>query len=180
MTTHDRAVLTSSIEFSKIRLLSLRRALVRTLFFIFPLALWPSAVSAGVFDEFSGTWRGTGQFTLKDGRKETVDCKIKSNVEVNGTRIYQNVSCKSVSQKIKVRISLIANNKTIAGSWSASGAVEGYIQGYARGRSLNLRLSGRRISATMNLYTFACSQKMTVTGKIGKVRKISVQLKKNC
>jgi len=180
MKTPDRAILSNSIEFSKMRLLSLPRIFARALLFIFPLALWPTVVSAGLFDEFSGTWRGTGQFTLKDGRTETVACKIKSTVEVNGTRIYQKVSCKSPSQKIKVRISLVANRQTIGGSWSASGAVEGYVQGYANGRSMNLQLSGRRISASMKLYTFACSQKMTVTGKIGKVRHITVQLAKNC
>ncbi len=180
MTTHDRAALSSSIKFSKIRLFSLRRAFARTLFFIFSLTLVPTAASAGVFDEFSGTWRGNGQFTLKDGRTETVSCKIKSTVQVNGTRVYQKVSCKSASQKIKVRISLIANRQAVGGSWSASGAVEGYVQGYANGRSLNLQLSGRRISANMTLYTYACSQKMTVSGKIGKVRHIAVQLAKNC
>jgi len=180
VTTHDRATLSNSIEFSKIRLLSLRQVFARILFFIFAVALMPTVASAGVFDEFSGTWRGNGQFTLKDGRTETVTCKIKSTVQVNGTRIYQKVSCKSASQKIKVRISLVANRQRIGGSWSASGAVEGYVQGYANGRSLNLQLSGRRISANMKLYTYACSQKMTVSGKIGKVRHITVQMVKNC
>ncbi len=180
MTTHDRASISSSIRFSKVQLLSLRRVFSLTSFFVFSLALWPTVASAGAFDEFSGTWRGTGQFTLKDGRTETVACKIKSTVEVNGTRVYQKVKCKSASQKIKVRISLVANRQAIGGSWSASGAVAGNIQGYTNGRSMNLQLSGRRISASMRLYTYACSQKMTVTGKIGKVRHISVQLTKNC
>jgi len=178
--TYDRATLSNPIAFSKVRLLSLRRAFAQTLFFILALALAPTTASAGVFDEFAGTWRGTGQFTLKDGRMETVSCKIKSTVQVNGTRVYQEVKCKSASQKIKVRISLIANRQAVGGSWSASGAVEGYIQGYASGRSLNLQLSGQRISANMTLYTYACSQKMTVSGKIGKVRHIAVQLAKNC
>ena len=180
MMTHDRAASTNSFEFSKTRLLLLRRVFARTLFFVFALALMPTMASAGAFDEFSGTWRGTGQFTLKNGRTETISCKIKSTVQVNGTRVYQKVKCKSASRKIKVRISLVANRNTIGGSWSASGAVEGYVQGYANGRSMNLQLSGRRISADMRLYTYGCSQKMTVTGKIGKVRHISVQMTKNC
>jgi len=162
------------------RLQSLRQVFSLTSFFVFLLALWPTVASAGAFDKFSGTWRGTGRFTLKDGRTETVACKIKSTVEVNGTRVYQKVKCKSASRKIKVRISLVANRQAIGGSWSASGAVYGYVQGYARGRSMNLQLSGRRISASMKLYTSACSQKMTVTGKIGKVRHITVRLAKNC
>ena len=180
MTIHFRADFSVPIVFSKKQRLSAFRKFARALFFILPLTLIPTGVSAGIFDEFFGTWRGTGQFTLKDGRTETVVCKIKSKVEVNGTRLYQKVSCKSASQKIKVRISLVANRQTIAGSWSASGAVEGYIQGYANSRSLNLQLSGRRISAAMSLYTSVCSQKMTVAGKIGKVRQISVRLTKNC
>jgi len=73
-----------------------------------------------------------------------------------------------------------ANKRSITGKWSASGAVEGSIYGELKGKTLNLQLSGRRISAFLYLTASNCYQKMSLSGKIGKIRKISVQLKKSC
>jgi len=136
--------------------------------------------SAGVFDSFAGTWRGTGKVFLKDGRRESMSCKIKSIIEVNGSRAYHIVKCKSDSKKIKVRINLIANNLNISGNWSASGSVEGEVWGIAKGKALNLQLGGHGITASLKLTANKCTQKMSLNGEIGKVRKITVQLKKSC
>ncbi len=135
---------------------------------------------AGVFDNYSGTWRGSGKVFLKNNRRETVKCKIKSIVEVYGSRIYHTVKCKSDSQKIKVRISLSSNGRSVVGNWSASGAVDGDIRGIVKGNALKLQLSGRRISASLYLKASNCRQRMSLRGKIGKIRKIYVQLRKSC
>jgi len=142
--------------------------------------LAPAPAFAGVFDNYSGTWRGTGKVLLKNNRRETVKCKIRSTVEVYGSRIYHIVKCKSDSQKIKVRISLVSNGRSVVGSWSASGAVDGDIRGIVNGNALNLQLSGRRISASLYLTASNCRQRMSLTGKIGKIRKIYVRFKKSC
>ena len=146
----------------------------------FCLLFSTTSAPAGVFDNYSGTWRGTGKVIFKSGKRETVVCKIRSVVEINGTRAYHKVKCKSDSKKINVRISLSAGNAIIIGNWSASGAVEGSVYGKVDGRSLKLQLSGRGISAFLYLATSRCRQKMSLTGKIGKIRKISVLLKKDC
>ncbi len=147
---------------------------------VFWLILIFSPVYAGVFDNFSGSWRGTGKVVLKNGTTETVKCKIKSVIEVNGTRVYHKVKCKSDSKKINVRINLIANKRSISGKWSASGAVEGSVYGKVKGKTLNLQLSGRGISAVLYLTASNCYQKLSLAGEVGKIRKLSVQLKKSC
>lgn len=156
------------------------RILNSTLFIIIWTSIISTSVSAGVLDIYSGTWRGTGEIVLKDGRRESVNCKVQSTVEVNGTRAYHKVKCKSDSKKINVRINLVANERYVTGNWSASGAVEGDIKGSVHGKSLRVQLSGHRISASLNLSASHCRQSMVLNGKIGKIRKISVQLKKNC
>jgi hypothetical protein len=160
--------------------MSVPRKVGHLLILIYMLVFMAAPLSAGVFDNYGGTWRGTGEVILKDGRRETIVCKIKSTIEVNGMRAYHKVKCKSDSNKINVRINLNAENGDIIGDWSASGAVEGLIQGTVSGNSLNLQLSGRKISAALKLFAFNCRQRMSLTGKIGKVRKITVRLKKDC
>jgi len=140
----------------------------------------PATVSAGVFDNYSGNWRGTGEVVLKNNRRETITCKIKSTIEVDGTRAYYKVKCKSDNNKINVRINLYASGGDIVGNWSASGAVDGWIEGKVRGNWLDLQLSGQKISASLKLTASKCRQKMALSGKIGKIRKITVRLKKNC
>ncbi len=160
--------------------MSVSRMAGRLLSIIYLLVLMPATVSAGVFDNYSGTWSGSGEVVLEDGRQETINCKIWSTIEVNGTRAYHKVKCKNDNNKINVRLKLIAENGGIIGDWSASGAVEGLIQGTVSGNSLNLQLSGRKISATLKLSASNCRQKMSLTGKIGKITKLNVRLKKDC
>ncbi len=160
--------------------MTVSRLTIRLLIIAFSLVLMPAAVSAGVFDNYSGDWRGTGEVVLKNGLRETIVCKIKSTIEVDGTRAYYKVKCKNDNIKINVRISLYASGDTIVGNWSASGAVDGWILGKVRSNGLNLQLSGQKISASLKLTASKCRQRMALTGKIGKVRKITVHLKKNC
>lgn len=134
--------------------------------------------NAGSFDNFGGSWRGNGKVVMKNGSTKSVSCKIKSNVQFNGTRTYQNVICKSGGKKFGLRISLNDNGGNIAGNWSASGAVDGGVYGRAKGRIITLYLNGRRINATLKISTSPCTQKMSMSGTIGKVRKMVVNLKK--
>ncbi len=144
------------------------------------LFLVPVPVVAGAFDAFAGNWRGTGNVVLKDGRREKVECKIGSITQLSGTRAYQKVKCKSNSKKINVRIYLSSNASSIAGNWSASGAVEGNVSGRIKGGVMNVQLTGHRLFASLRVRTSRCRQKMSLSGKIGKIRKIAVLLKKDC
>lgn len=159
---------------------SVSRMIARLLIISYVLGITNATVSAGVFDLYSGNWRGTGEVVLKDSRKETIACKIKSTVEVDGTRAYYKVKCKNDNNKINVRINLYASGDNIVGNWSASGSVDGLIEGKISGNWINLQLSGQRISASLKLTASRCRQKMALNGKIGKIRKITVRLKKKC
>ena len=133
---------------------------------------------AGSFDNFAGSWRGNGKVVMKNGSTKSVSCKLKSSVQLNGSRVYQNVTCKSDGKKFGLRIKLNDNGGKIAGDWSANGAIDGGVYGRAKGRNVTLHLSGRRINATLKIATSTCTQKMSMSGKIGKVRKMVVRLKK--
>jgi len=159
---------------------SLSPIIARLLIINFVLGFTGATASAGVFDNYSGDWRGTGEVVLKNNRREAIACKIKSTVEIDGTRAYYKVKCKNDNNKINVRINLYASGDNIVGNWSASGAVDGWIEGKISGNWLNLELSGQKISASLKLTASKCRQKMALSGKIAKIRKIIVQLKKNC
>lgn len=156
------------------------RSCARLLLVNLSLSVMSIPVSAGVFDSYAGTWRGTGKVTLKNGRHETLVCKIHSRTEVNGTRVYHKLKCKSDSENINVRINLSADKQKIYGNWSASGAVHGTIRGKAHGNSLDLQLSGLKSTIALKLAAFKCHQNMSLAGKIGNIRKISVRLNKGC
>ena len=54
-----------------------------------------SSLLAGVFDLYAGSWKGKGSALMKNGNREAISCKVKSITELQGTRIYQIVKCKS-------------------------------------------------------------------------------------
>lgn len=171
------------IVFGKKKIMRLIKK-IKTAFYVIALCsmatLGAKNVSAGVLGELGGTWRGNGRVAMQDGHSEKVRCTVISSVQMNGTRAYQKVKCKSASNNINVHIKLSEKAQKISGSWSASGVVEGSIYGKADGRSMKLHLNGYLISAALNLTTSACTQKMALSGKIGNIRKLTVNLRKSC
>jgi hypothetical protein len=77
-------------------------ALALTAFMLVP---WPHTLAAGTtFDVLLGSWRGTGQIVLSDGKAERLKCN--AYYTGGGSQLGMAIRCQSESSNVEIRSKL--------------------------------------------------------------------------
>ena len=103
------------------------------------------------FPRWSGSWSGTGQVHLQQGKSEQISCRAYYNAKSEGSDLALAVRCASPSYKIEMRATLSQRDGRVTGHWeertfNAAGAVSGR----ATDSSLTLAINGA-VSGTMSV-----------------------------
>jgi hypothetical protein len=131
------------------------------------------ARAEGLFPHLTGSWSGSGQVRLEQGKSEQITCKAYYTPKQAGSGLALAIRCASSSYKIEMRATLSQQNGRVAGHWeertfNASGAVDGR----ATDSSLNLAISGA-VSGTMSVRSSEATQQIEIktlgTGLVGVV-----------
>jgi len=143
------------------------------------LAASGSAHAATPFSGLGGTWSGSGQFRLENGRSEAIRCTANYVPRSGGATMGLSLRCASPSNRIELRASLSFYGGRVSGIWEERGFnVTGSVSGLASGGSLRLSFSGG-ISGSMLVTTAGSSQSISVRTDGSALRGVNVGLRRS-
>ena len=142
-----------------------------------------AASAAGLFTDMAGSWRGEGWVTWSTGETEILRCTATYEVEDEGNKIEQNLTCATDTTKLVVKstISFRPAAGAIVGTWSETTyGVNGRVSGSAsQGRIQALVQSGdKKFTARVNVTTRGGEQTVTISPQNIELAEVSVTLKK--
>lgn len=114
------------------------------------------------FPRWVGSWSGTGQVHLEQGKSEQITCRAYYNTKDQGSDLALAIRCASSGYKIEMRATLSQRDGRVTGQWeertfNAAGAVSGR----ATDSSLNLAISGA-VTGTMSVTGNAGGQRIEI------------------
>jgi hypothetical protein len=126
------------------------------------------AESAAPFSQLAGSWKGSGQVRLADGRSERLSCRGYYTQKDGGSELTLAIRCQSDANKIEMRGTL--NNKAgrVSGHWEERNFnAEGDLSGSASGNKISLRISGQ-VSGSMTVSVSGATHQVGIsTGGVG-------------
>ena len=90
------------------------------------------ASASGLFAGMEGSWRGEGSINWSTGETERMRCNAKYEVEKDGNRLVQNLTCATDSTRLVIKSTITYNPDAgaITGSWSETGyGINGWVTG---------------------------------------------------
>lgn len=144
------------------------------------LAFTAPSHAASPFATLSGSWSGSGQIRLENGRSESIRCSANYAPRAGGAAVGLSLRCASASNRIDLRASLSTNGDRVSGSWEErSYNASGSISGVASGSSLRLSISGGGLSGYMVVTTTGGSQSISVRTDSAGLRGVNISLRRS-
>jgi hypothetical protein len=141
-------------------------------------ASWPAGqAAAGPFDVLLGSWGGSGQITMTDGRKERLKCN--AYYTGGGTQLGMAIRCQSESSNVEIRSKLSQSGGRITGTWeertfNASGSAVGQ----ASSSKINLQISGG-VSGTMSVSYSGSRQSVAISTQGIALKSVTITLSRS-
>ncbi len=129
-----------------------------------------------VFGTLVGTWNGSGQIKLDNGRSEALKCRaFYTQKESDSLGIA--LRCASASNKIELRASISQQRGGIDGSWEErTFNAAGTVKGTASASRINLVITGGTFSGSMNVSITGSRHSVSIeTNGIG-LRAVNISL----
>jgi hypothetical protein len=141
------------------------------------------AVAAGLFEGMEGAWRGDGSISWTTGEIERMRCNAKYEVEREGNRITQNLTCATDSTRLVIKSTITFNPDAgaITGNWSeTSYGINGYVSGTASTGSVKalVKSTDNRFRARVNVTTKGDEQTVSIIPEGIDVTDVSVTLRR--
>jgi hypothetical protein len=135
------------------------------------------AQAATPFAGLSGSWSGSGQIRLDNGKSEGIRCSA-SYVPRAGAALGLSLRCASQSNRIELRASLASRGDRLSGSWEErSYNASGSVSGVAFGGTLRLSISGS-LSGVMLVTTRGSVQSISVRTDAGGFKGVNISLRR--
>jgi hypothetical protein len=134
------------------------------------VALAPAASLAeegAVFSQLAGTWKGSGQVRLLDGRSERLSCR-GYYTQKGGLELTLAIRCQSDANKIEMRGTLANKGGRLSGHWEERNFnAEGDLSGAASANKISLRISGQ-VTGSMTVSVSGATHQVGIsTGGVG-------------
>ena len=152
------------------------------------LASWWGAASpaaaGGLFEGMEGAWRGDGSIAWTTGETERMRCQAKYEVEREGNRITQNLTCATDSTRLVVKSTITFNPDAgaITGNWSeTSYGINGYVSGTASTGSVKalVKSTDNRFKARVTVTTRGSDQTVSIAPEGIDVTEVAVKLRRS-
>lgn len=116
------------------------------------------------FGTLAGTWSGSGQIRLEDGKSEAIRCKAYYTTKDGGVTLGMAIRCASPSNKIEMRADLTYQNGSVAGSWEErTFNATGQVSGKASAEQLSLAIDGGGLKGSMMVKLGRSSQSVKIS-----------------
>ena len=129
----------------------------------FVLTPWPvpTASAANPFDVLLGSWRGSGQIRLTDGRAERLKCN--AYYTGGGSQLGMAIRCQSESSNVEIRSKLSQSGGRITGTWEErTFNATGTASGQASGSNISLQIAGG-VTGTMRVSYSGSRQSVSIS-----------------
>ncbi len=151
--------------------LRLLTALVLTVALVSSSSSW---AAAGPFDTLLGSWRGSGQILLSDGRTERLKCN--AYYTGGGSRLGMAIRCQSESSNVEIRSKLSQTGGRISGTWEErTFNAEGTASGKATGNKISLQITGG-VTGTMEVSFSRSRQSVAISTQGIALRSVKIDL----
>ncbi len=133
--------------------------------------------SAGPFAPFIGSWNGTGQVRLENGRTEQIKCLAYFTDKAPGLGLA--LRCAGSGSKIDLRAQMSSDGQRVVGTWeerqfNAAGSISGtQVDG-----KLTLAMEGASMKASVTVTAIGNAQSVVITTDSGSVRGAQINLVK--
>ncbi len=157
---------------------TLRLAAALALMAIFLSAPWPASVAAAnPFDVLLGSWGGSGQIVMTDGRKERLKCN--AYYTGGGSQLGMAIRCQSESSNVEIRSKLSQSGGRITGTWEErTFNATGNAVGQASGDRINLQISGG-VSGTMSVSYSGSRQNVAISTQGIALKSVTISLSRS-
>jgi hypothetical protein len=127
------------------------------------------------FTTLLGSWGGSGEYQLSDGKTERVKCN--AYYTGGGTQLGMVIRCASEGSKIEIRSKLSNSGGRITGSWeertyNAEGSATGEATG---GDKISLQISGG-VSGTMQVSYTPSRQSVSISTQGTALKSVNITL----
>ena len=139
------------------------RAGVRTMSKLFML-LWALGCVAGLgcgpvlaaddapFASVIGWWGGEGRLGFKEGKTETVKCRVTYLSGESEREVAQSIRCASSSGKVEIKSAIVAKGNQVSGTWSELVYnINGDLKGQITERGFKVDVEGGSLGASMDV-----------------------------
>ena len=140
------------------------------------VSAWPGTqASAGnPFDILLGSWRGSGQIQLSDGRKERLKCT--AYYTGGGSQLGMAIRCQSETSNVDIRSKLSQSGGRISGTWEErTFNAEGTASGQATSEKISLQISGG-VTGTMSVSYSGARQSVAIATQGIALKNVTIDL----
>lgn len=136
-----------------------------------------SQAAANPFDVLLGSWGGSGQITMTDGRKERLKCN--AYYTGGGSQLGMAIRCQSESSNVEIRSKLSQSGGRITGTWEErTFNASGNATGQASGDRISLQISGG-VSGTMVVSYSGSRQSVAISTQGIALKSVSISLSRS-
>jgi hypothetical protein len=128
----------------------------------------------------SGRWAGGGTMIPASGPSERFRCVVTYFPSENGSRLKQNLRCKSASYQFEGATQLQITAGKVTGRWVDNiNSLNGAVSGTVTSNGFDILLSGKLFNAKMHVASLPCQQSVTIVPEQGTpIKKLSAVLRK--
>lgn len=158
-----------------VRTLSLRVLTAVALMAVLTLAQSDgSKADPSPFDTLLGSWRGSGQMKLDQGRKERLKCN--AYYTGGGSQLRMAILCQSESSNLHFRSNLSLSGGRITGSWEErTYNAQGNASGQVSGGKISLNISGG-VTGTMSVAYTPSRQSVSISTQGIALESVKIEL----
>jgi hypothetical protein len=135
----------------------------------------PTAADPGnPFDTLLGSWRGTGQIQLSQGKTERLKCN--AYYTGGGSQLGMAIRCQSESSSVEIRSKLSQSGGRITGTWEErTFNAQGNASGQASNGRISLAISGA-VTGSMLVSYSASRQSVSISTQNIALKSVSIDL----
>jgi hypothetical protein len=132
------------------------------------------AAAGNPFDILLGSWRGSGQIQLSDGRKERLKCT--AYYTGGGSQLGMAIRCQSETSSVDIRSKLSQSGGRITGTWEErTFNAEGNASGQATSDKISLQISGG-VTGTMSVSYSGSRQSVAIATQGIALKNVTIDL----
>lgn len=111
-----------------------------------------SAQSAAPFEKLLGRWIGEGRLGIKDGKTETVKCRVTYIASGEAQQVRQTIRCAAEGDKVEVQSTVTYTSGAIKGTWrELSREMSGEVEGKVTPNGFKVAIKGSDLNASMDI-----------------------------
>jgi hypothetical protein len=149
-------------------------ALVMTTSFLLVPPQGTKADTGNPFDVLLGSWRGSGQIQLSQGKTERIKCN--AYYTGGGSQLGMAIRCQSETSNVEIRSKLSQSGGRITGTWEErTFNAQGNASGQASSGKISLAISGA-VTGSMSVSYTQSSQSVSISTQNIALKSVSIDL----